>query len=402
MNDSATPNTGNSATPAITPVAPAITPVAPAITPVVPGTGAPAPLDKSMQVAAPAQVAPTVLPGAPAQTTSTPPVAVILPARIPAPGANVNSVPPVAPTVVNSVPPVAPIPVVQQVDDNIYVADFFARGKQFQVEASVNPLVVPYVGRVMMSIFAEAGVGVLAQVSQYESQEPAQMVFIPFDVTTSFLAVARGVSKYSLASGATPVTDLGDGVVKAVAEFYPPFVEDLQRMAQQSAQRCADLPGGGQQVVEAAVTDFSPQFSANTIFLVASSSNPTMQRYVGCVFKSLGATINGVMAVGDQNSGVNEAVFLPFDGTTDFTLNPPGTYTFVNGIQQSQPVYNVQTQTYVSYDVVCPTYIPAPVVYYDPLVVPVAVGVAAAVVATELIFDPWYYPSYGYYDPYYW
>jgi hypothetical protein len=195
------------------------------------------------------------------------------------------------------------------------------------------------------------------------------------------------------------VLDLGTGKTTGLTDFFPGFVDDLERMRAESAARFQSAPQAGAAPVQQAVQDFSPQFAANTIFTVASSTNPAMQPFLGRIFKSLGATAAGVMAVGDQNSGVTAPVFMPFDGTTEFTLNPAGTFYFPNGVAQDQQVYNVQTQSYVYYEQVYPAYVPVAAVYYDPFYVPL--GVVAAVAVTEAIFDPWYYPSFGYYDPYY-
>jgi hypothetical protein len=163
-----------------------------------------------------------------------------------------------------------------------------------------------------------------------------------------------------------------------MGDFYPPYFAA-------PTPAPAPAPVQGAPVVEAP-TDLLREWQPGTVFKVATTTNAGLGRYVGRIFQVSQADVNGVLALPERNSGLTEAVYMPFDGNTEFTLNPAGTYSFASGLGAGQQVYNPTTSSYVVVEDFCPTYgyayAPAPVVYFDTFVPVIGFGGA--------FYDPYY------------
>jgi hypothetical protein len=277
----------------------------------------------------------------------------------------------------------------------------FQPGKTVLLKSSPNYNCIPYLESVMRVIAADA-VGVLAQLALDGSPVEKPVIFLEFDGETQFSFVAPGFYKYGQLQPTTPVIDLGSGEKSTMGDFYGAFF-DRPQPAPQPAPAPAPAPVAGQPQV-APEPDWTLQFQPGTVYQLANTTNPALGRYVGVTFQSTHASTAGVLGIPERNSGLAEAVFLPFDGTSEFTLNPPGTYSFASGLGAGQQVYNPVTSSYVVVEEFCPAYgyyyDPfMPVVYYDTFVPSVALGVGLGVgigYGMALEYDPYYVDPYWY------
>jgi hypothetical protein len=270
------------------------------------------------------------------------------------------------------------------IDDHSFDPEFFKRGNVLHIKSSKDGAVALYAEKQVRIIQPEANVGILAQLCTDEVGT-SPILFIPFDENTVFERVPTGVAKFGKIEASTQVLDLGTGEHQTLESFYPAFLDELKAAA--AAAPPPPAPGSE--------PDWSRAFGPGTIFALTSSTNPALARYVGKVFKSSHADNAGILAVPEQNSGLTDALYLPFDGLSEFTTNPPGTYSFANGVPQDQQVWNGSTGTYGYVTEFVPAYEPVSYAYYDPWTVPLAIGLGVGLAAA---YDPYYY-----YDPYwYW
>jgi hypothetical protein len=268
---------------------------------------------------------------------------------------------------------------VKMTDDLLFT--LFQKGKTILLQRTANVNALNYIECVMRVIMADAS-GVLAQLAKSGTDDNRPVLFVPFDGTTTFGFVAPGFSQYAQLLPTSEVIDLESNTASTMGVFYAPYFE-----APAPAPTPAPLPNQPQPSapVVAADTSWLREWQSGTVFQVASTTNPGLGRYVGRIFQVTQADVNGVLALPERNSGLTEAVYVPFDGNTEFTLNPPGTFSFASGLGAGQQVYSPVTSSYVAVETFCPTYgyyyEPAPVVYFDTWVPTVGFGV---------VYDPYY------------
>jgi|GEM_PF-4887853 len=260
----------------------------------------------------------------------------------------------------------------------------FQPGKTVMMQRTDNLIAQPYVESVMRVIMADAnGTGILAQLANH-GDETRPVVFVPFDGTTTFAFVSPGFFKYGQIFPETEVLDLESNFTSTMGEFYPPYFDKPQVVPVGTPGISSNAPAGAP--APGAQPEAWMQFQNGTVLIVASTSNPGLSRYVGRVFQVQHADANGVLATPERNSGLTEAVYLPFDGNTEFTLNPAGTYSFTAGLTAGQQVYNPTSSSYVVVEQFCPSigfaFVPAPFVYVDTYVPVIGGGV---------YYDPYYY-----------
>jgi len=262
-------------------------------------------------------------------------------------------------------------------DDNIIA--YFQPGKSVIMQRTDNPFAQPYVESVMRVIMADAS-GMLAQLAKNGDDDNRPVLFVPFDGTTTFAFVSPGFSQYAQVFPSTEVIDLESNLPSTMGDFFPPYFDKPQTVPVGAPVGAPGVPSAS-----AAPEDWM-QFQNGTVLVVASTSNPGLSRYVGHVFQVQHADANGVLATPERNSGMTEAVYLPFDGNTEFTLNPAGTYSFPVGLNSGQQVYNPVTSNYVVVEEFCPSigfaFVPAPLIYVDTFVPVIGCGV---------YYDPFYY-----------
>ncbi|MBU6455037.1 MAG: hypothetical protein KGS72_24920 [Cyanobacteria bacterium REEB67] len=276
-------------------------------------------------------------------------------------------------------------------DELLYT--LFQPGKTLLLKKSANYNCIPYIESVMRVIMADAS-GMLAQLAEDGSAVPKPVVFVNFDGTTEFTFVAPGFYKYAQVLPTTPVIDLESNLPSTMEAFFPQYFQPQPAPAPvPPAVQVPGVPAPAPVAAPQPEPDWLRQFQPGTVYVLASSSNPALARYVGKIFQSTHASVSGVLGVPERSSGLTEAVFLPFDGASEFTLNPAGTYSFASGLAAGQQVYNPTTCTYTYVEEFCPAYgyvyDPYPVVYYDTFVPALAVGLAVGY-GCAMAYDPYY------------
>lgn len=220
-------------------------------------------------------------------------------------------------------------------------------GRLVRVHDTNEPTLAAFVGKVFR-ILTSSDVGIIAQ-----PDGGGELVFFEFNGATGFDLDPQGNFAFAPAAADSSVYDLGNhGALGDFLSHDTRIINEAIAISTSPAPVFAAPVVGSVAAPAPAVSEppWWAVFSRGTIFVVDQTDNQAYKYCQGVLFKAVEVSEQGILAVARCGSGLGRGtVWLPFDGNTTFTTNPPewqGLVVEFPNLDRDVEVYDVVTHSY--------------------------------------------------------